>query len=75
MVDRGTVRAGAHSGSGTGRPVRDAGQLKKKEAVDRHGVHKDPASSAASHWTLASMYIKPSDGVQGKLGGQPLVEL
>ena len=32
-------------------PVRDAG------TVDRHDVHKDPASSAASRWTLASMYL------------------
>ena len=39
-------------------PVRDAGP-----AVDRHDVHKDLASSAASRWTLANMYIKPPDGV------------
>ena len=37
-------------------PVRDAGP-------DRHDVHKDLASSAASHWTLANTYIKPPDGV------------
>ena len=37
-------------------PVRDAGP-------DRHDVHKDLASSAASRWTLANMYIKPPDGV------------
>ena len=51
-------------------PVRDAGP-----AVDRHDVHKDPASSAASRWTLENMYSKPPDGVQVKLGVQPLVEL
>ena len=39
-------------------PVRDAGPT-----VDRHDVHKDLASSAASCWTLANMYIKPLDGV------------
>jgi len=39
-------------------PVRDAGPT-----VDRHDVHKDLASSAASRWTLANMYIKPLDGV------------
>ena len=49
-------------------PVRDAGP-------DRHDVHKDLASSAASRWTLANMNSKPPDGVQEKLGGQPLVEL
>ena len=38
-------------------------------------VHKDPASSAASRLTLADMYKKHPDGVQEKLGGQPLVEL
>ena len=37
-------------------PVRDAGP-------DRHDVHKELASSAASRWTLANMYIKPPDGV------------
>jgi hypothetical protein len=51
-------------------PVRDAGP-----AVDRHDVHKDPASSAASRWTLENMYSKPPDSVREKLGGQPLVEL
>ena len=51
-------------------PVRDAGL-----AVNRHDVHKDPASSAASRWTLANMYSKHPDGVQEKLGGQSLVEL
>ena len=49
-------------------PVRDAGP-------DRHDVHKDPARSAASRWTLANMNSKPLDGVQEKLGVQPLVEL
>jgi hypothetical protein len=44
-------------------------------AVDRHDVHKDPASSAASRWTLANMNSKPPGSVQEKLGGQPLVEL
>ena len=39
-------------------PVRDA-----ELAADRHDVHKDPASSAASRWTLANMYSKPPDGV------------
>ena len=39
-------------------PVRDAGPT-----VDRHDVHKDLASSSASRWTLANMYIKPLDGV------------
>ena len=39
-------------------PVRDAGPT-----VDRHDVHKDLASSAASRRTLANMYIKPLDGV------------
>ena len=38
-------------------------------------VHKDPASSAASRWTLENMYRKHPDGVQEKLGGQPVVEL
>ena len=51
-------------------PVRDAGL-----AADRHNVHKDPAGSAASRWTPANMYSKPPDGVQEKLGGQPVVEL
>ena len=51
-------------------PVRDAGP-----AADRHDAHKDPASSAASRWTLANMYNRPPDGVQEKLGGPPLVEL
>jgi hypothetical protein len=51
-------------------PVREAGP-----AVDRHDVHKDPASSAASRWTLENIYSKPPDSVQEKLGGQPLVEL
>ena len=37
-------------------PVRDAGP-------DRHDVHKDLASSAASGWALAKIYIKPLDGV------------
>ena len=39
-------------------PVRDAGPT-----VDRHDVHKDPGSSAASRWTLANMFIKPPDDV------------
>jgi len=39
-------------------PVRDA-----KLAADRHDVHKDLASSAASRWTLANMYSRPPDGV------------
>ena len=51
-------------------PVRDAGP-----AADRHDVHKDPASSAASRWALANMYSKHPDGVQEKLGDHPLVEL
>ena len=51
-------------------PVRDAGP-----AADRQDVHKDPASSAASRWTLENMYSKPPGSVQEKLGVQPLVEL
>ena len=51
-------------------PVRDAGPT-----VDRHDVHKDPASSAASRWTLENMYSKPPDAAQVKLEVQPLVEL
>jgi len=39
-------------------PVRDAGPT-----VDRHDAHKDLASSAASRWALATMHIKPLDGV------------
>jgi len=58
------ARLGGHT------PVRDAGV-----AVDRHDAHKDPASSAASRWTLANMYSKHPGSVQEKLGGQPLVEL
>ena len=41
-------------------------------AADRHDAHKDPASSAASRWTLANMYSKPPDGVQEKAGGSTL---
>jgi len=44
-------------------PVRDAGP-----AVDRHDAHKDPASSAASRWTLANMYSRHPGGVQENRG-------
>jgi len=47
-------------------PVRDAGP-----AVDRHDLHKDPASSAASRWTLANMYSKHPGSVQGNPGVSP----
>ena len=63
-------RAVDPAGLGGPTPVRDAGP-----AADRHDVHEDPASSAASRWTLANMYSKPPDSVQEKLGDQPLVEL
>ena len=50
-------------------PVRDAGP-----AVDRHDVHKDPASSAASRWTLKHVHQAFRQRAR-QAGGQPLVEL
>jgi len=63
-------RAVDPAGLGGPTPVRDAGP-----AADRHDAHKDLASSAASRWALANMYSMYPDGVQEKLGDQPLVEL
>ena len=57
------------------RNVRRTLASSQRGTVDRHDAHKDPASSAASRWALESIFIKPSDDVQNKRGGQPLVEL
>jgi len=43
------------------REVRRTLASSQRGTVGRHDVHKDPASSAASRWTLESMHLKPPD--------------